>query len=411
PPPAPPAPPPPTPPPPPPPATPPPTPPPPTPAPPPPFPMAAGRRPRGRESGVPVPGGRESGASISGSLRPEAFRGTAGSASAGRSRRGVAVLAGAVLGVVALAVAGAAFVVRQGDSAAVTLAADVEMLRTIDPCTLLDQEALDLIGPGPAPEPGQWGECVRPEHRTAKYDTDSPLVWVRAGWTYFDAPSRPVGETSFGLTMSEPDRGAGCVRQVATTDGNGIEIEVGVLPNGRDCDIATELVPRVLARLAAGVSQVRSVPGSLIGVDPCKLVDRAVIRGAVGVERNRSMESGVHVCRHSGNQTSLQVMLGRGMRQDHPLIAKDLIPFEIGGRPAFEVRAGESVGWPTSDTSLPQQFECEVRYVHAPVKGSDNVEIVAIQVGEDRSRGVDHATACARAKSALAALLPELPTP
>ncbi|WP_280454243.1 DUF4328 domain-containing protein [Nocardia brasiliensis] len=387
---------------------------------------AAVVRPRGRESGVPVPGGwesggrvpgvpvpggRESGASISGSLRPEAFRGTAGSASAGRSRRRVAVLAGAVLGVVALAVAGAAFVVRQGDSAAVTLAADVEMLRTIDPCTLLDQEALDLIGPGPAPEPGQWGECVRPEHRTAKYDTDSPLVWVRAGWTYFDAPSRPVGETSFGLTMSEPDRGAGCVRQVATTDGNGIEIEVGVLPNGRDCDIATELVPRVLARLAAGVSQVRSVPGSLIGVDPCKLVDRAVIRDAVGVERNRSMESGVHVCRHSGNQTSLQVTLGRGMRQDHPLIAKDLIPFEIGGRPAFEVRAGESVGWPTSDTSLPQQFECEVRYVHAPVKGSDNVEIVAIQVGEDRSRGVDHATACARAKSALAALLPELPTP
>ncbi|MFI6210670.1 DUF4328 domain-containing protein [Nocardia brasiliensis] len=362
------------------------------------------------ESVAPVPGGRESGTSIAGSVRPEAFRGTAGGASGRRSRGKVAVLAGAVLGVVTLVVVGAAFVVRQGDSAAGTLTADADMLRLIDPCTLLDQGALDLIGPGPAPEPGQWGECVRPERRTAKYDTDSPLVWVRAGWTYFDAPSRPVGETSFGLTMVEPDRGGGCVRQVATTEGNGIEIEVSELPNGRDCEIATNLVPRVLARLAHSTSRVQSAPGSLIGVDPCTLVDPSVLRRAVGDERNRSMKTGVHVCRHSGNQTSLQITLGSGPSRSHPLIARDLIPFEIDGRHAFEVRAGESVGSPTSATSLPQQFECEVRYFHAPVDGSrDDVEIVAIQVGEDQSRGVDHPTACTRAKSVLTALLPHLP--
>ncbi|WP_167464150.1 DUF4328 domain-containing protein [Nocardia brasiliensis] len=381
---------------------------------------------RGRgESGVvglggqamrgPVRGGRESGGSrLGGGSSGAAAGGTVSTGvpgGAARSRGKVAVVVGAMLGAVVLVVVGAVLVVRQGGSSTEgTLAVDAETLRSIDPCTLLDQGALDVIGPGPAPEPQRWGECVRHQRLTAKYDTDSPTVSVRAGWTYFDAPATVVGETSFGLTMLEPDRGGGCVRQVATTEGNGIEIEVGTLPNGRDCEIATELVPRVLARLADSTSLVSVVAGSLIDVDPCTLVDRAVIRRAVGDERNRSMKNGVHVCRHSGNQTSLQVTLGQGLDPDLPIVAPSLIPFEVDTRRAYEVRAGESIGEPTSSTSLPHRFECEVRYIHRSADLGRN-ETVAIQVGEDQSRGVDHATACTRARSVLAALLPNLPTP
>ncbi|MEV5649751.1 hypothetical protein AB0L57_16020 [Nocardia sp. NPDC052254] len=319
------------------------------------------------------------------------------------------LVASLAMSLVLVVIAGVLFTVGlRHDSSATAAGFGIEKLRILDTCSLLDARVVAAVGANShVAESSSWDSCsVFPE----SFDVESPSLHVYAGWSSSDDDGWVVtGEKSHGFPVSRLDRKSSgfCTRRVDTAGGDGLEIGVMTLRADNSdtaCAIVDKAVPLIVDRLVGAARPAEMTPDSLRTVDPCALVTPDTVRGVVGEPAGHNPPHGVHDCRVRGAQTSLLVSLGSGRRPDVRDAYQNFVPFDIAGATGYEIPANEDTGPPA--TIQKNEHACQVRYMHGP-EPNESAEVVAVQVTE--AAGVDHATACVRAKSVLAEIIPRLP--
>ena len=321
------------------------------------------------------------------------------------------LVAALAISLVLVVLAGVLFAVglRHDSSATAKSTFDIDKLRTLDVCALLDSRVVAAVGPNEHVSPGgDWGSCGI---YSTGFDVEAPSLHLSTGW--FDTTDtgdwEATGDEPQGFPILRERRTSPgfCTHRIDTAGGDGLEVGVLMLHaenSDAACAIVQKAVPLIIDRLVTAAQRLQVTPGSLQTVDPCELAEANIVHDTVGEPSAANPAHGVHDCRAKGTQTELRIALGLGQRPDVRDTYQNFVPFDIAGRTAFEIPVGEDAGPPASLDK--QEHACQVRYMYRP-EPDETAEIAAVRV--DEATGVDHATACRRAKAVLASIIPKLP--
>lgn len=274
-------------------------------------------------------------------------------------------------------------------------------LRTVDACALLNQETLGDLGevtpPGESDVLDDWTMCsadltANGAEATAFLSVGDSVVYLEDEFT----------ETIGGLPVSVDDETDGeCTVEALTS----YELEVGLRlsveqPGGKPCPAATTAMEKVVTALHGQPPRLDHDAGSLVPLDPCGLVDPAVLKSVLPKPPAPTMENLHHCEFFSGedpNPPYVTVALAPGFAPE----AGDGEPIDLGG-----VRAVQAENTDTGS----DRFGCTVRWLHRELPGEDGVsgwgETVSVEYLADPGNGVDMATACDSAVAVAKSVVP-----
>jgi hypothetical protein len=197
-------------------------------------------------------------------------------------------------------------------------------LREVDPCPLLAKDSLAELGTVGEPRPEGFDQCgtevTDPGGKTIKLS-------LRLGDSVIsvDQASGNVG----GLALIERKQDTeGCFVTALTSRKPNLGIQVQVSYGGGDpCRPGHVVLQKVVKKLHEQPAMLPLAPGSLVSVDPCTVIDDAVLTEVLGTGADKSVTN-LHTCSWSGRGPSLQLYLRQGYL---PSADVGTTPVDLGG--------------------------------------------------------------------------------
>lgn len=253
-------------------------------------------------------------------------------------------------------------------------------IRTVDACKLLGAQTLKGIGaPAGQPYADDNSQCTVPITDTTNRRI---TLTMTIGDTMPDASEQPTAGLE-GLPMQEHTYDRSCSIEVATSQKPDLGIRMNAMvDNGAaPCVDGRKITAKVIDRLRKNPPKVRVAKGSLVDVDPCKVVDPKVLKTLTDASFTKTA-AGLHTCEVNG---------------DGPLIN---VGFDFGYPPES---SGDTVQLTPSIKATVESRSnsgCQVQWIHRKVD-SEHAESVDIDYSQyvDAPKGdtlCKNATALAR---------------
>ncbi|WP_406688914.1 DUF3558 family protein [Saccharopolyspora sp. ID03-671] len=274
-------------------------------------------------------------------------------------------------------------------------------LRTLDPCTLTDTEALQRFGAVSNAGTVSLDYCllhVKPD--------DGTLVQLAVGELAGPDSSRPgdpvVQRGALRIAQNAPVPGH-CTRQVRFGDGVSLQVSADLLggePGAGLCGIADAGAESVADAVQQGRAGHRDYPpNSLALVDPCTVLDTAAVNQVPGLEEARPRPAvGGHQCSW-GEQSadSPRVQLQHTAGEPPRILHGAAVEEQVDGRPTVLSVVG-------GDPRVPL---CSAETPHIPFGTvAGQVEVAQLVVAVPGETGPD---ACAYARGLARLAWPSLP--
>lgn len=233
----------------------------------------------------------------------------------------------------------------------------VPVLRTLDPCPLLDDDALGAMGtPGERRKDGYSGCSTEVKDPGGK----AVNVSLKIGDSMLGSVEDASGDIE-GLPLVENKIGDSCTTTAVTSAEPtfGIELRVSY-PGGEPCRPARTALQKIVKALHANPAAQPAPPGSLITADPCEAMDPALVAELVPGAAKKSPGS-IRDCRWSVRMANVSV----GFRSGYaPSADSDGQEIDLGnGLKGFAER------------TTPTSGSCDVKWLHR-ADGDDKGEIV-----------------------------------
>ncbi|MBP2476810.1 hypothetical protein JOF53_005682 [Crossiella equi] len=243
-----------------------------------------------------------------------------------------------------------------------------DKLRRLDPCSLLDPNALPELGDGGAPVQAGYDNCTM----TYRKDDKRSTVEVELGRNMLLEIPR-LDRQIAGVKALQAVNGQFCDHKLLLQDGDyslGLEVTVRAEAANR-CDLGAKAAEGVIGKIKAGGPLRGADSGVLAALDPCNSVDPSVLAGLL-TNVPGAFPFGLHQCswrRGDGLSVKFTFSLGRQPKR------------ETGAFKPTEVKVDDSLTVYTkfSNTSF---AKCEVSWVYrVPGTNPDgNGEIVEVDI-------------------------------
>lgn len=257
-------------------------------------------------------------------------------------------------------------------------------LRTVDPCALLDEDALTPLGTPAVSRLRDYGTCTN--HMTDADGRDlgitltvgDPLVLTKQ-------PDESVAGLPAAVSELDDETACFAAAVTETEPPRGIVVQADGGARGELCEQARRLLENVVNRVRELAPRHELARSNLAEYDPCLLIDPADALG----EDVPGRPAGLHACRWTAGETTLEVAFRLAPRPEKQVEGTDAV--EIGD---IEARLRE------------ERARCRIQWSHVDYPpDAAKAEVVEV-VLSTADPGLD---ACAVTRSAAAALVPELP--
>lgn len=269
-------------------------------------------------------------------------------------------------------------------------AVSLPALRTVDPCGLLDGATVGDLG---GVKPGSLDNSTLGECQADLTDTGGKQLTLHVKLDEITIKTDGGSGTVEGLplAMEGPDEN-GCTATAITSKNPGYGISMNArYPGGDPCGAAQTALGDILRRLHDNPARLPTVPGSLLDVDFCSLLDEPTITSTLG-RGSAPQPYGLHGCSWSGGTASGYL--------DYDLRPA---PGPDDGQP---VDLGNGVtGFQKLDTTAGR--ECDIDWQHRPA-GQGEGEVVSFKY-DNFHDDAGNDDACGKAQTAAKALIPKLP--
>ncbi|SFO92640.1 Protein of unknown function [Amycolatopsis arida] len=263
-----------------------------------------------------------------------------------------------------------------------------EALRLVDPCALVEADVLRELGQADEPRPSGWDRCAT---RIRDAGGKTARISLQLGDPVANARDATAAIAGLPLVEREQDDGTCFASAVTSRDPNlGISAQV-TYEGGDPCRAGRTVLDKVIATLGDQPPRRSPEPGSLLGVDPCAVLDAGVM-SAVGVSE-KHQASGLHGCswRDTGPAVLLDLRLGVPPRGGDGKEPVDL----GGGVTGYRERGVAGLG------------KCTITWQHRPA-GDDLGELVAVDYSWPGAE-VDDVDPCGKARTLVDAVRAALP--
>jgi len=265
-----------------------------------------------------------------------------------------------------------------------------ERLRLIDPCSLLDREALARFGT-PEENVGQdYGSC---RNYMTSTTGESLTFTVRVGESTTSSSLERATEEVGGFKAEQATVDGACFVTLIVEDPEpdlAVDLQVG--SDGDACDPARAVAGVIGERLRTAAATVREPePDSLLPLDPCE--EAGALPGDVLPGAEEPNPYGLHQCSWEVDGAELELQFAH--RFD-PAAAQDKgEPVDLGGGVTGYAHA-RSENFPS----------CELDWLHRTVGDDGRGDVVSIAVRDVRKTGID---VCGIARAFGTGLAAELP--
>lgn len=268
----------------------------------------------------------------------------------------------------------------------------VDKLRLLDPCKLLDADALKELGKPDEAVPGGFSRC---SNFMQDKDGKDLSITVEVGQT-MTSEIKKADKTLAGLRSYEQVlEGSACFVSVITQEEPGLAFTVQIGYKDGDGCVPGRKVAESVVKLAKGKTAVRTAPkGSLITLDPCALPSDAAVVEASD-KSPRVYPYGLHNCSWVGDDAEMTLDFRGGFVPKDDKFDSKQTEIDLGGVKAYQVDTA---------TSFPS---CTIKWVQLRGEDDDG-EVVEVKSAGPKDAQFDR---CAKAQAFAKALLPKLPKP
>ncbi|RLK61439.1 DUF3558 family protein [Actinokineospora cianjurensis] len=272
---------------------------------------------------------------------------------------------------------------------------DPEVLRRVDPCGLLDEDALKPLGQPAESRLRDFSQC---SNYMKDKDGRELNFTLSVGDLTIGQPDAGSEIDGLPYVQSELDDKSACFATAITeTNPNrGITVQVGRRDKGNLCVPGKAVLQSALAKIRTSPPRLELAKNTLVELEPCTLISETVIATAVGAN-SRKRPSGAHACSWNGDGVSFMLTFRIGVRPDTIADSAGTTPINLGDGVTAQQK-------PDKDGA-----RCRVEWAHAAFPGDDErAEVVALDYSRysDKVAGEDP---CAKVQTVAKSLIPRLP--
>jgi hypothetical protein len=242
-----------------------------------------------------------------------------------------------------------------------------EMLRTIDPCQLLNDDVANTVGKKTSftTDLRSYSECgLSIKDTTGKFDLG---MTVKIGASLFSAPKQG-GKQINGLSVYESQTDSGCTEDAVTGRAPDRGITVRVVGEGAAplCAASAKLMDLTIKRLASDPPRYDIPAGSLVGLDPCADLDDDTAASVLGSTPKKT-PNGIRICILEGKDVDVYV------RHD---IGEDPFTYYSSNKPT-KVDLTDKVKGAAQFKDSVEPNKCQIEWVHRKLTGNrtENVNV------------------------------------
>jgi len=267
-------------------------------------------------------------------------------------------------------------------------------LRRADPCGLLNEDALAEFGTPANSRLRDYDKCSNYMKDKSGKELNFTLTVGEILTGADDTGTFKIG--GLPASESELDDKTACFTNAITESSpkRGITLQMGGA--GGLCEVSRKMLENIVKQVRDGAKPLKVAKGSMVDLDPCEVVDPAVIKSTIG-ESSESRLDTLHSCTWSAGSASLDLSFEISSNPDDLAEAAETKPVDLGGVKA-QKKAEKSAG---SD-------RCRLEWAHAPFpEDRELAEVVSIEFSNYSAKtGED---TCAKAEAVAKALIPKLP--
>lgn len=270
-------------------------------------------------------------------------------------------------------------------------AIDLEQLRQVDPCPLLESGYLATLGEVRGSMPLGWSGC---ETSVAVDENADPVSFAVGLDNLGSSEWKPTTDRMYGLTLVRLVRGEDCLMGALIADQPGLGIYAQRWDGGEQaCAQARELLDAALRRLAGNVPMHQRQPGSLIAWDPCTIDEASGFATALAARAGQEIAREAqppHACRWSGSEGTARV----DVSLDRSFDTAEAERVDIAGKPAYQ--------------SALNEYSCRIEVVRRQ-PDQEHTELVTVSASTYRSKPVEREVLCASARELATVVVSNLP--
>ncbi|MQA08086.1 MAG: DUF3558 domain-containing protein [Pseudonocardiaceae bacterium] len=280
------------------------------------------------------------------------------------------------------------------DEAALT----AEKQRLVDPCQVLDKDTLGQFGEPDDSTQSGFDSCA---NYMADKRGDDLNVTLRLGYGLTSTETEKASSDVEGLPANakKSEDGDTCFVTVVTSSEPpmGIQLQVSY-ESGDACRVGTTVGSSVIQRLRSDPPRYPRPRGTLVGQDPCAVLDKRAVAGVIG-DGADTMLGGLHRCTWSAQSTSLTVDLRRGVPAEKRS-GEDVERVDLDGVPAFQESKTDS-----------SYARCKLTWTHRKAPGNDPAAAEVVSIEYSRYSDETGGDPCAKLRGAVTTAIAALPKP